>query len=52
MAQEMQKREEATKIPQGVSYTETCIAFYIYFRQGDVIHSHRIAKEDIEWQTE
>ena len=43
------KREEASDIPYGISYTETDLAFYIYFRRADVITSRRIGKIDIDW---
>lgn len=50
MIEPVQKRDEGEEVPQGVSYSETDLAFYIYFRQGDVIHSRRVGKPDVEWR--
>lgn len=52
MIRELEKRDECSIIPQGLSYSETDLAFYIYFRRGDVITSRRIGKPDIDWPLE
>ena len=49
MIKSVKKREECSIVPQGISYSETDLAFYIYFRRGDVITSRRIGKPDIDW---
>lgn len=52
MIEKLKKRDEGSVVPQGVSYSETDPAFYIYFRRGDVIVSRRIGKLDIDWPLE
>jgi hypothetical protein len=41
-------REECAIVPQGVSCTETIMAYYIRIRKADKILSIRVAKETLE----
>lgn len=43
------KRAEGELIPEGVSYSESTIAYYLYIRNGDIIFTVRVCKPDLHW---